>query len=93
MEHLHLLGLSNCVPYSDYFPLLELYVALLCALGLWDDRQEGGGKETPEDGVVERSKQSRPALSDDLVLPVGVTTDRGFKAHGKPGMTGSMERD
>lgn len=69
------------------FPLLEPYLALLCAPDLWDDWQEG------EDGMVETSKQSSPALSDDLVLPVGVTTDRGFKAHGKPGMTGSMERD
>lgn len=92
MEHLHLLQLSNCVPYPIYFPLLELYLALLCALGLWDDQQEGGGKETSEDGVVERNEQIGPALSDDLVLPVGVTTDRGFKAHCKPGMAWSMER-
>lgn len=55
----------------------------------------GGGKDTLGGLVVWLSKASRAdqPCEANLMLPVGVTTDRGFKTHCKPGITGSMEKD
>lgn len=79
---------------SGHFLLSSLCPSTIDHIDPWDDWQEQEGK--PASGrivcAVSQTTRADQPHGDDLMLPVGVTTDRNLEAHRRPGTTGWMEK-
>lgn len=79
---------------SGRFLLSSLCPSTVDHIDAWDDWQEQEGKATSWSIVcaVSRATRADQPHGDDLMLPVGVTTDRHLETHCRPGTTGWMEK-